>query len=55
MARAKSVAVGVVCQANQVKLYYDMGIRMFSVGSPYSYMRAGVQAAAAEYRRQLAR
>jgi 2-keto-3-deoxy-L-rhamnonate aldolase RhmA len=55
VARAKGLAVGVVCQANQVKLYYDMGIRMFSVGSPFSHMRAGVQAAATEFHRQLAK
>lgn len=52
-ARAYHLAVGVVCQASQVRFYYDMGIRMFSVGTALTHLRAGVQGAAAEFRRQL--
>jgi len=47
------VAVGIVCRADQVRFYYDMGIRMFSVGSALSHLRSAVQAAAAEFRRQI--
>ncbi|MHB1295189.1 MAG: HpcH/HpaI aldolase family protein [Anaerolineae bacterium] len=52
-AAAHGKAVGVVCRADQVAFYYDMGIRMFSVGHAMSHMAAGLQAARNEYRRQL--
>ena len=54
VARQHHVAVGIVCRADQVRFYYEMGIRMFSIGSALSHLRSAVQAAAAEFRRQLA-
>ncbi len=53
-ARNNDLAVGLVCSAQQVRFYYDMGMRMFSIGSALSHMRTQVQAVEAEYRRQLA-
>jgi 4-hydroxy-2-oxoheptanedioate aldolase len=54
-ARSHDLAVGIVCTAHQVRFYYDMGMRMFSLGSALGHMRTQVQAVEAEFRRQLAR
>jgi hypothetical protein len=54
VARDHELAVGIVCSAEQVRFYYDMGIRMFSIGTVLSHMRTQVQAVKAEYSRQLA-
>jgi 2-keto-3-deoxy-L-rhamnonate aldolase RhmA len=54
VARSHDLAVGIVCADHQVRFYYDMGIRMFSIGTALSHMRTQVQAVEAEYRRQLA-
>ncbi len=54
-ARAKGVAVGIVCTAAQVRFYYDMGIRLFSIGNVLGHLRAGVQAAAARFREEIPR
>jgi 2-keto-3-deoxy-L-rhamnonate aldolase RhmA len=53
-ARRHGLAVGIVCTAQQVRLYYDMGMRMFSIGTALSHMRTQVQSVEAEFRRQLA-
>lgn len=55
VARARGLAVGVVCQASQVRFYHEMGIRLFSIGSALGHMRAAVQAAATEFHHQLGR
>lgn len=54
VARGHDLAVGIVCAAHQVRFYYDMGMRMFSIGTALSHMRTQVQAVEAEFRRQLA-
>lgn len=53
-AQRYDLAVGIVCTAQQVRFYYDMGMRMFSIGTALSHMRTQVQAIEAEFRRQLA-
>jgi 2-dehydro-3-deoxyglucarate aldolase/4-hydroxy-2-oxoheptanedioate aldolase len=53
VARSHDLAVGIVCAAQQVRFYYDMGIRMFSIGTALTHMRTQVQAVEAEFRRQL--
>jgi 2-keto-3-deoxy-L-rhamnonate aldolase RhmA len=54
VAQNHDLAVGIVCTAQQVRFYYDMGMRMFSIGAALSHMRTQVQATEAEFRRQLA-
>ena len=53
VARAHERAVGIVCAVEQVRFYYDMGIRMFSIGSVLTLLQAQVQAVEAEFRHQL--
>lgn len=53
LARAHGVAVGIVCAADMAGFYYDMGIRLFSIGSVAAHVRAGLQSAVAEFRRQI--
>lgn len=53
VARRHRLATGIVCRPNEVKFYYEMGIRMFSITSPFNAMRAGLEATAAEYKQQL--
>lgn len=55
VARAHGVAVGIVCGANMAGFYYDMGVRLFSIGGVLGYLRAGLQSAAAEFRKQVSR
>lgn len=52
-ARQHGLAVGIVCRADQSRLYYDIGIRMFSSGTALGYLQSGTQAAAAEFREQI--
>ena len=52
-AREHDLAVGVVCKADQVGMYYDMGIRMFSVGTALSHMRTAMESSVAAFRRQV--
>jgi 2-keto-3-deoxy-L-rhamnonate aldolase RhmA len=53
VARAHERAVGIVCSVEQVRFYYDMGIRMFSIGSVLTLLQAQVQALETEFRLQL--
>jgi len=53
VAREHNLAVGIVCAVHQVRFYYDMGVRMFSIGTALGHMRASVQAVEAEFRRQI--
>ena len=50
-ARANGLAVGIVCSAEQVGFYHEMGVRMFSCGGALGYMRAGVRAAVETFQR----
>lgn len=54
VAKDNDLAVGIVCGANMVKFYYDMGVRMFSIGTALGHMRTQVQATKAEFDKQLA-
>jgi 2-keto-3-deoxy-L-rhamnonate aldolase RhmA len=53
VAREHGLATGTVCRSDQVRYYYDMGMRMFSIGTALSHLCAAVQATAAEFREQL--
>ncbi len=53
VARAHGVAVGIVCSPSQVRLYYEMGMRLFSVSHVLAYLESGLQAAATEFWRQV--
>jgi 2-keto-3-deoxy-L-rhamnonate aldolase RhmA len=52
-AQTHGLAVGVVCKPDQVGMYYEMGIRMFSVGTALSHMRTAMEASVADFRRQV--
>jgi 2-keto-3-deoxy-L-rhamnonate aldolase RhmA len=53
VAQEHDLAVGIVCGAEMVKFYYDMGVRMFSIGTGLSHMRTQVEATRAEFGKQL--
>ena len=55
VAREHGLAVGIVCATHQVKFYYDMGIRLFSIGTALGHMRTGLQATEAEFRKLVSR
>ena len=54
VARERGVAVGIVCMPEHIKTYYDMGVRLFSVGYFLYYIQTGVATAAAAFKRQVA-
>ena len=54
VARKHGQAVGIVCSPERVKIYYEMGVRMFSVGGSLYYIQTGVAAAVAEFMKQTA-
>jgi 2-dehydro-3-deoxyglucarate aldolase/4-hydroxy-2-oxoheptanedioate aldolase len=47
-------SVGIVCTPEQIRFWFDKGVRMFSVGSAMTYIRSGIEAARAEFDRQVA-
>ena len=53
VARDHGLGVGIVCSAGQSRFYYDMGVRMFSMGTALTYLRAGVRAAVTEFQKQV--
>ena len=53
VAQASGLAVGIVCDPMQVGFFHQMGVRMFSCGSALGYLRAGVQAAADTFAKQI--
>jgi 2-keto-3-deoxy-L-rhamnonate aldolase RhmA len=53
VAREHDLGVGIVCSPGQSRLYYDMGVRMFSMGTALTHLTKGVRAAIAEYRGQV--
>lgn len=54
VARAQGVGVGIVCPPDQVRFFYDMGIRLLSCGSTVGFTRAGAEEARATFDAQLA-
>ena len=52
-AREHGLAVGIVCGAQQVGFYHEMGVRMFSCGSAIGYLRSGVRAAFDAFQRNV--
>ena len=48
-ARQHDKAVGIVTSVQQMRLWYDKGVRMLSVGTVLSYLRAGLEAAHNEF------
>ncbi|MCC7355698.1 MAG: hypothetical protein IT330_18305 [Anaerolineae bacterium] len=53
VAREQGLAVGIVSLPDRVKTYYDMGVRLFSVGNFLYYIQTSVTAAAAAFKKQV--
>ena len=53
VARQHDLGVGIVCLPGQSRFYYDMGVRMFSMGTATTYLRQGVRAAVTEFKGQV--
>lgn len=53
VARAHGVAVGIACSGDNARLYYEMGIRLFSIGNVLGHLRTGLQAAATRFWREI--
>ena len=47
------LAAGIVTGAGRSRMYYEMGYRMFSMGTALTHLRAGVRAAVAEFGEQV--
>jgi len=53
VAREHGLITGIVCSGDRILQYHSMGIRMFSVGTALTHLRAGIGAAVDQFRRQV--